>query len=170
MPEQTSTKSNPTSQAVWYAARTLLSDVGTSVVIGFIIGMFFGAAGYTAADLADSFLMPIIGLIISLYMSYVLYKRYSQHSYALVSLLGFAVVLGSIQIYSEFLRSAEYVFTQNAIFIVAQVLVYFLGWYIAKSTSKNIYIPPNPWFVGAGILGAVVVLLSLVGFVGALNS
>ncbi|MBI2610369.1 hypothetical protein HYW60_00320 [Candidatus Kaiserbacteria bacterium] len=147
------------------AIKVLFADIGVSTALGFIVGLFLGAAKFTAEDVANNPFLPIIGLLVSVYLAYVLYRRYSTELSALITLLVAAAVWVLLGVYVSATNTEGYNFFKELLFAAAQIVAYVVGWYLAKTTSMSLYIPKEGWITGGSILGGIVVLLSLLGMV-----
>lgn len=154
----------------WAALKIFLADIGISAVLGFVVGAFLGAARVPVNEITEHPALVVFGLLVSIYVSYVLYRRYSQKIAALFALLAIAAVWMAINVYIAAVYTEGFNLQKNLLILTAQILSYSAGWYIAKTTEINLYIPKDGWIKAASILGGIMILVALLGVVSLVNA
>ncbi|OGF82649.1 hypothetical protein A3B18_03445 [Candidatus Giovannonibacteria bacterium RIFCSPLOWO2_01_FULL_46_13] len=149
--------------------KILFADMGISGAIGFIIGMVLGAAGMTGEQLQDpSSLIQnlgiIVGLLVSVYMAFLLYRSYSQDIKAFVALLIAGLIFSAIHVYVN-MSSTTPNLMRDLMAVIAQVVSYFVGWYAAKNTDLQLFLPSRKWVIGFLVAGIVIAFFGVLGFV-----
>ena len=155
----------------WAGARMYFADSGFSSIVGLVLGFIVGFSGLAPTAMAaagiTSAIGIIVGLAISLYIAFMLYRKYSQSVTALVSMTATGLFFWLLGTYATWANGATDM-TQNWIILGAQVVVYILGWYVAKTyTSLTVWFPGEKTVWVFAVIGMIAAAL---GFLGALGS
>lgn len=157
--ESTSQKNNP----VWLGIKLFFVDVGISVAVVAIAGVIFGAA--RVGEEVIIYLGIVIGLVVSMYAAFLLYKRYSQETVALVALVITGFIFSAMG-FPELVKTMPS--TQALLLTLATVVAFGVGWYLAKQTGLKIFLFGNKWVTAFFIIGIIVsffIILQFVSFI-----
>ena len=133
---------------------------GMSVVFGFILVFLLGTAGLKGQETSEIFYAHLfIGWFFSLYISFLLYRQYSQQISALVALIvtDLIVSVPYFKFLSQFTALSQTEMLQFNIIIT--IIVCGIGWYLAKETKLKIFLFSRKWVTAFTIIGVIRVFL-----------
>ena len=166
--EQHAASSDGIGSHIWLSFKMFLADIGVSAVLGFILGLILGAASFAVEGTGFLVIGGVLGLLISAYIAYAMYSAHSSHMHALIALVGWGLLYS---LTSYFVVGASQINTTQSIgFVLAQVIAYGAGWYVAKSTNLQLYSLKGKWLLTFVILGGIVLFLTFLGFLAILSA
>lgn len=142
--------------------KLFFADAGLSTAGGLIVGILLGAAGATK----EMLLYPsiVLGLLISIYIAFLLYRRYSKDITALVAMTITALIVSALS-FPFVPRPAGFSQTQWALLILATIIGYGIGWYVAKTTKLKVFLFGRKWMIAFMVIGIITAFFELIGFV-----
>lgn len=146
---------------VWLGIKLFFVDAGSSIIVGIALGIALVIVG-AVSEKNILIYASILGLVISMYVSFLLYKRYSQQTTALIALMVTGLIFSAISSNSmnEYIQG-----TQQLLLTFATLVSYGIGWYIAKQTQLRIFVFGNKWVTAFMIVGILVSIFTLLEFV-----
>ena len=152
--------------AILNGIKLFFFDSGITISFSIIVGTILGAAHVPAAQIKDSSILVVIGIIFSVYAAYILYRQYSKDIIALVTLIITYILFSSLAIYILFASKQNY--SKEIFSSIAGIVAYLIGWYLAKVTKTKFPLLPRGWnlaFIIIGIIATFVSVLALIHIV-----
>ena len=166
---EVSTRDIDYKKMTWLGLKFHLADVGISVIVGIIFGLILGAFNVANETLLLLIVGVGLGLLVSAYVAYTLFKTTTQELAALISLSLWGVVIGLLGVLLAAKTGTEST-GQVLGSIVLQVGAYVAGWYVAKRTQLKLPQLKGGLLVTAVILGAILLFFTLLGTASVLTS
>ena len=150
---------------VWLGVKLFLVDLGISSVLGFAygfaIGFIFGTDGLSQTQIL-TYYIPI-GLLVSFYAMFLLYKRYSQHTTALISAIVAILIVSALSF--QQLVQGDMSMYQSLLTIFLTVIAYCVGWYVAQRTSLKLFLLGDKWVTAFFIVGLLALFFVALSFI-----
>ena len=144
---------------MWQGVKLFFADAGITTVAGFICGLVVGIVTF-GTDQSKLLAMTsdigiVVGTLVSVYIAYIAYKKYSQHQTLLLSLIVTACVISAADVLYAHYKDPTTNLLEALILIVVGVVAYLSGWYLSKSTDVKLPMLGKKWVTGFMWVGIV---------------
>lgn len=162
----TGSGSNKEGNPIWLGLKLLFADMGISgglgLLVGFVIGFISKASGRSLEFFAMESMLLGIGFLVSVYMVFLLRRRYSQDIKALITMVVVGLIFVALNLYVDVSAQGSNLF-RNLIITIAQPLTYIFGWYLAKTTSLQIFLLPSKLVTASFVIGIIIAFFTILG-------
>lgn len=134
-------------------------DSGISNAFFVLAAIILLLVGYTPNDIANNRILDVIGLFISVYVAFLLYKNYSRQNKALIALIVTAIVATAVDICSQVLTHDTLHLTTQLLSLGTDLLAYCFGWYLAATTNFKIFLLSKKWTTVFFVIGIIALVI-----------
>lgn len=140
-----------------------LFDNGLTFAFTIIVGIILLLVGYTSDDIVNNKALMIVGLLISLYAAFLLYRNYSKETKAFIALAITSVVASLLDLGAQVIAHHPLHIAKELIAVAADLAAYGVGWYLAATTNFKIFLFNKKWTTVFFVIGAIALVFGLIG-------